>query len=76
LSNTGTHYVVLAYEVLFDKRPNVILDNQHSGYKWLDEFELKVRSDVHENTKAYFVEERALGRAEIVGCEEIPRTIT
>jgi GDP-mannose mannosyl hydrolase len=56
LSNTGTHYVVLAYEVRFNERPKVILDNQHSGYKWLDEFELKVRSDVHENTKAYFVE--------------------
>jgi GDP-mannose mannosyl hydrolase len=56
LTNTGTHYVVLAYEVLFDTRPNVILDNQHSAYKWLNEFELKVRSDVHENTKAYFLE--------------------
>jgi hypothetical protein len=43
------------YEVRFDQRPKVILDNQHSRYQWLHEFELKARNDVHENTKAYFV---------------------
>jgi colanic acid biosynthesis protein WcaH len=71
LSNTGTHYVVLAYEVTFDRRPTIKLDDQHSRYTWLNEFELNVRSDVHENTKAYVVGEQALNKAEIVGCEEI-----
>jgi colanic acid biosynthesis protein WcaH len=61
LSSTGTHYVVLAYEVRFDQRPKVILDNQHSGYQWLHEFELKARNDVHENTKAYFLAEGKRG---------------
>jgi colanic acid biosynthesis protein WcaH len=55
LSNTGTHYVVLAYEVLFDQRPKIILDNQHSSYKWMNETDLKLRNDVHQSTKAYFL---------------------
>jgi colanic acid biosynthesis protein WcaH len=54
-SNTGTHYVVLGYEVLFDQRPGIVLDNQHSNYKWMDEVELRFRNDVHKNTKAYFL---------------------
>jgi colanic acid biosynthesis protein WcaH len=54
LSNTGTHYVVLAYEVTFDRPLTIKLDDQHSDYKWLNEFELNVSGDVHENTKAYF----------------------
>jgi colanic acid biosynthesis protein WcaH len=55
MSNTGTHYVVLAYEVQFDQCPRIILDNQHSDYEWMNEFELKARNDVHDNTKAYFL---------------------
>jgi len=59
LSNTGTHYIVLAYEVTFDTRPGIALDSQHSAYQWLNEFELQLRNDVHENTKAYFSGKRA-----------------
>jgi colanic acid biosynthesis protein WcaH len=54
LRNLDTHYVVLAYEVLFDHCPRITLDSQHSIYKWMTEFELKFSSDVHENTKTYF----------------------
>jgi colanic acid biosynthesis protein WcaH len=51
---TGTHYVVLAYEVQFDHLPSVTLDGQHSAYRWMNEAELQAATDVHENTKAYF----------------------
>jgi colanic acid biosynthesis protein WcaH len=53
-SGNGTHYIVLAYEVLFDRRPTIILDRQHSAYRWLNADEVKAATDVHENTKAYF----------------------
>ena len=50
----GTHYVVIAYELLFDRRPTIVLDMQHSVVKWMGETELLSATDVHENTKAYF----------------------
>ena len=53
-SGNGTHYIVLAYEVRFDRRPRIQLDGQHSAYRWMTESELKAATDVHENTKAYF----------------------
>jgi colanic acid biosynthesis protein WcaH len=56
LSNTGTHYVVLAYEMVFDQRPRIILDRQHSLYRWMNEVDLTASTDVHENTKAYFIQ--------------------
>jgi colanic acid biosynthesis protein WcaH len=54
LSGYGTHYVVLAYEMRFAGRPMITLDGQHSGYRWMNEVELKTALDVHDNTKAYF----------------------
>jgi hypothetical protein len=42
--------------VQFDHRPLIRLDGQHSGYRWMNEAELKAATDVDENTKAYFVE--------------------
>ena len=54
LRGNGTHYVVLAYEVRFDHYPTIILDDQHSTYRWMNEDELRTAPDVHENTKAYF----------------------
>jgi colanic acid biosynthesis protein WcaH len=56
LSNTSTHYVVLAYEVIFDQRPTITLDRQHSFYQWMTEADLLASTDVHENTKAYFIQ--------------------
>jgi colanic acid biosynthesis protein WcaH len=50
----GTHYVVLAYELQLDQRPTIVLDAQHSAFKWMAEADLVSASDVHENTKAYF----------------------
>jgi len=50
----GTHYVVLAYELQLDYRPEIVLDAQHSESKWMAEADLVSLSDVHENTRAYF----------------------
>jgi colanic acid biosynthesis protein WcaH len=50
----GTHYVVLAYRLQFDRRPEIQLDDQHSNLRWMSVPELLAAPDVHENTKAYF----------------------
>jgi len=52
--NYGTHYVVLGHELIFNCRPDIDLDTQHSDYRWLSEAELLSDPNVHENTKAYF----------------------
>ena len=54
LGGYGTHYVVLAYEVRLDHHPTIVLDEQHSVHRWVNEAELKADPHVHENTKAYF----------------------
>jgi colanic acid biosynthesis protein WcaH len=54
LDDYGTHYIVLAHEVRFDRRPTIVLDDQHSNHRWMNEIEFKAAPDVHDNTKAYF----------------------
>jgi len=53
--SSGTHYVVLAYEVPFGSRPDIVLDAQHDVHRWMKEAELLAAADVHDYTKAYFV---------------------
>ena len=50
----GTHYVVLAYRLQLDRRPEIKLDDQHSDIRWMSVPDLLSAPDVHENTKAYF----------------------
>ena len=50
----GTHYVVLGHRLKLARRPEIILDNQHSKVLWLTPDEILDAPDVHENTKAYF----------------------
>jgi colanic acid biosynthesis protein WcaH len=50
----GTHYVVLAYQVVLTERPTIRLDDQHGSCKWMQEQELKAAPAVHPNVKAYF----------------------
>jgi colanic acid biosynthesis protein WcaH len=50
----GTHYVVLGYELLLPKRPDIQLDDQHSESVWWTPVEILESPKVHENTKAYF----------------------
>lgn len=54
LDGYGTHYVVLAYEILLERRCLVKMDDQHACHKWMKRSELKVASDVHDFVKAYF----------------------
>lgn len=53
-SDYGTHYVVLAYELMLGYHPTIELDLQHSDIRWMSEADILTAADVHENTKAYF----------------------
>jgi hypothetical protein len=37
-------------------RPSIRLGGQHSGYRWMNEAELRTATDVHENTEHHFAE--------------------
>jgi colanic acid biosynthesis protein WcaH len=50
----GTHYVVLAYRLQLDRRPEIKLNDQHSKLRWMSVAGILAAPDVHENTKAYF----------------------
>src|SRR3974390_1882544 len=45
----GTHYVVLAYELNLDHQPPLVVDRQHSGFRWMTPTELILSPDVHQN---------------------------
>jgi colanic acid biosynthesis protein WcaH len=50
----GTHYVVLAHTLDVDADALALPADQHADYLWLDVPALLARTDVHDNTKAYF----------------------
>jgi colanic acid biosynthesis protein WcaH len=50
----STHYVVLAYSLPAEQAFGVERFEQHSDYAWMPPAELLARTDVHDNTKAYF----------------------
>ena len=52
----GTHYVVLAYAISCGSNLGIILDAQHSNYRWSSPDDIGAAADVHPNTKAYFIE--------------------
>lgn len=54
IPNCETHYVVLGYELRFDRRPSIELDSQHSEIRWMSSAEIASATDVHPNSKAYF----------------------
>jgi len=49
-----THYIVLAYEVVIDRRIDKLPSEQHSKYKWFTEKELIASPHTHTYTKWYF----------------------
>lgn len=51
----GTHYVVLAHQLNLDHRPPIVGDQQHGRFRWIRPRELISSSDVHQNTRAYFI---------------------
>ena len=50
----GTHYVVLAYELILTESPASLPTQQNEDYVWKMEREVSDWPAVHENTKAYF----------------------
>ncbi|PMO79414.1 GDP-mannose mannosyl hydrolase [Vibrio breoganii] len=53
--NFSTHYVVLGYKIIWNGALADLPSEQHCDYRWWDIAELLGSSDVHDNTKAYFV---------------------
>lgn len=51
---TGTHYVVLAYELTLPERPALVVD---APYRWAVPHDILAMVDVHPFTKAYFSED-------------------
>jgi colanic acid biosynthesis protein WcaH len=50
----STHYVVLAYELLFPvDGASTLPSQQHAEYRWISTLELNECSDIHDNTRAY-----------------------
>ena len=51
---TGTHYVVLAYELRAKGLPDKLPADQHGEFDWFDEQRILAADAVHPNTRAYF----------------------
>jgi len=51
---TGTHYVVLAYELHVDDLPDKLPADQHGEFDWFNVQGILKTGIVHENTRAYF----------------------
>jgi len=54
IAGFGTHYLTLGFEVSAELKSSVLPADQHGEYAWLTPDELLSRTDVHDNTKAYF----------------------
>lgn len=50
----STHYIVLAYELIFNGSIINLPNEQHNEYRWFKESELLNHSEVHNHTKWYF----------------------
>ncbi len=50
----STHYIVLAYEVIFNESLHTLPLEQHSKYKWFTPGELLESEMTHEHSKWYF----------------------
>ena len=53
-TGTGTHYVVLAYELHADDPPDQLPADQHGEFDWFDARRILKTDAVHQNTRAYF----------------------
>ena len=51
---TGTHYVVLAYELHADGLPGTLPADQHGEFDWFEVRRILGLEAVHPNTRAYF----------------------
>lgn len=55
----STHYIVLGFRLRVDASALQLPDAQHSAYRWLTPDDLLEREDVHENSRAYFLTDKA-----------------
>jgi len=53
-NNTSTHYIVLAYELFANRNYNMLPQEQHSQYSWMNIETLSNSDIVHQYTKDYF----------------------
>ena len=51
----NTHYVALGHRYRIKDKTNITTDTQHNEIDWFDIRELLNRDDIHQNTKAYFL---------------------
>lgn len=51
-----THYVAIAFRFLINNPPYIQGDDQHDEFRWWSIPDLLQCDDVHQNTKAYFIE--------------------
>lgn len=54
----STHYVVLGFRLRVEQAALSLPDAQHSEYRWQSPRSLCASDDVHDNSRAYFLEER------------------
>lgn len=52
----GTHYVVCAYSIFVPSSTRFISDDQHSALQWWKLDELIQNTEVHANSKLYFID--------------------
>ena len=50
----STHYIVLAYEIIFNGCISDLPIAQHNEYQWFSQIELLKNNEVHKHTKWYF----------------------
>ncbi|MEW7314357.1 GDP-mannose mannosyl hydrolase [Buttiauxella gaviniae] len=60
----STHYIVLGFHLRVDAEKLHLPDAQHSAYRWLTQEALLSAQNVHDNSRAYFLDEK---RAEAPG---------
>ena len=54
----STHYIVLAYEIIFNGKLSSLPLEQHSNYEWFEEKELIANENVHTHSKWYFQKDK------------------
>ncbi|HBY86091.1 MAG TPA: GDP-mannose mannosyl hydrolase [Colwellia sp.] len=54
----STHYIVLAYELIFNGSIIKLPNEQHNEYRWFSQSELLNHNEVHNHTKWYFQKEK------------------
>ena len=59
----STHYIVLAYELLFNESISKLPTEQHNEYRWFNKSELLKHNAVHQHTKWYFEEDTQADKA-------------